>query len=257
MSRMKINSINCGYLKVKATEMIKPLELAQIAVKYEVDQEGYMKLPMHASLVEEANHKVLIDPGVADFLPMKLRREYGLEIPISLEEELKRIGTSVEKITNVVFTHLHFDHASGAFKRVPGNIEKRFPNARYHLLKEHYEYALDPDPFEAESFCTGLFKYVDKIDWLEEWDIEWMDFEVLNGHTRGMVVPVIYTKDGPAYFVSDLFPMEIFLNPELWCGYDLNPELQLLEKQRFIQKLDPETRLLIFHDMHKESVFYE
>ncbi len=254
---MQINSIHCGYLKVQATEMIKPLNLDEIASKYAVDQDGYMKLPMHALLLEEANRKVLIDPGVADFLPMKLRREYGLEIPVYLEEELSRIGVSVEQITDVVFTHLHFDHASGAYKRVPGNIEKRFPNARYHLLKEHYEYALHPDPFEADSFCTGLFKYLDQIHWLEDWDLEWMGFEVFNGHTRGMVVPVIHTKDGPAYFVTDLVPMEIFLKSELWCGYDLDPELQLLEKQRFLQKLAPETRLVLFHDTLKESIFYE
>ena len=234
--------------------MIKPLNLDEIASKYAVDQEGYMKLPMHALLLEEANRKVLIDPGVADFLPMKLRREYGLEIPINLEQELSRIRVSAEQITDVVFTHLHFDHASGAFKRVPGNIVKRFPNARYHLLKEHYEYALHPDPFEADSFCTGLFKYLDQIHWLEDWDLEWMGFEVFNGHTRGMVVPVIHTKDGPAYFVTDLVPMEIFLKSELWCGYDLDPELQLLEKQRFLQKLAPKTRLILFHDTLKESI---
>ena len=234
--------------------MIKPLNLDEIASKYAVDQEGYMKLPMHALLLEEANRKVLIDPGVADFLPMKLRREYGLEIPVYLEEELESMGVTPDQITDVVFTHLHFDHASGAFKRVPGNIVKRFPNARYHLLKEHYEYALDPDPFEADSFCTGLFKYLDQIHWLEDWDLEWMGFEVFNGHTRGMVVPVIHTKDGPAYFVTDLVPMEIFLKSELWCGYDLDPELQLLEKQRFLQKLAPKTRLILFHDTLKESI---
>jgi glyoxylase-like metal-dependent hydrolase (beta-lactamase superfamily II) len=254
---MLINSVHCGNLKVQATEMIKPLEQAEIAAKYEVDQEGYMKLPMHGILIEESGRKVLIDPGVADFLPMKLRREYGLEIPVSLEEELKHIGVTPDQITDVVFTHLHFDHASGAFRRVPGNIVKRFPNARYHLLKEHYEYALDPDPFEADSFCTGLFKYLDRIHWLEDWDNEWMSFEVLNGHTRGMVVPMIHTEDGPAYFMSDLVPMEIFLKPELWCGYDMEPDLQLREKQKFFQSLAPKTRLLLFHDTLKESVFYE
>jgi len=254
---MLINSVHCGNLKVQATEMIKPLERDEIAAKYEIDQEGYMKLPMHGILVEEADRNVLIDPGVADFLPMKLRRDYGLEIALTLEEELSRLGTSVEKITDVVFTHLHFDHASGAFKRVPGNIVMRFPNARYHLLKEHYQYALHPDPFEAESFCTGLFKYVDRIHWLEDWDIEWMSFNVFNGHTRGMVVPAIHADNGISYFVSDLVPMEIFLRQELWCGYDLEPDLQLREKQKFFQDLAPKTRLMLFHDMVKESVIYK
>lgn len=237
--------------------MIKPLQQDEISAKYAIDQEGYIKLPMRTIIVEEGDRMVLIDPGVADFLPMKLRREYGLEIPVSLEEELSRIDISPDQISDVVFTHLHFDHASGAFKRVPGNIVKRFPNARYHLLEEHYQYALNPDPFEADSFCTGLFKYLDRIHWLEDWDLDWLSFQVFNGHTRGMVVPVIHAEEGPVYFVSDLLPMEIFLKPELWCGYDLEPNLQLQEKEKFLQNLAPLTRLFFFHDTLKESIFYE
>jgi len=238
-------------------EMIKPLGPDQITTYYNIDEEGYMKLSMQAILVEEAGRKVLIDPGAADFLPLRLRQEYGVEMPVSLEEELSRLEVSTEQITDVVFTHLHFDHASGAFKRVPGNIVKRFPNARYHLLKEHYQYALDPDPKEADSFCTGLLKYLDRIHWLEDWDLEWMSFEVFNGHTRGMVVPEIHTNEGLTYFMSDLMPMEIFLKPEVWCGYDLETGLQLQEKERFLQNLTPKTRMILFHDTLKESVFYE
>jgi glyoxylase-like metal-dependent hydrolase (beta-lactamase superfamily II) len=254
---MLINSVHCGYLKVQAMEMIKPIGPDQVSTYYKLDQDGNIRLSMQAVLVEEAGRKVIIDPGAADFLPLRLRQKYGVEMPVSVEEGLRHLGLSPEQITDVVFTHLHFDHASGAFKRVPGNIVKRFPNARYHLLKEHYQYALDPDPFEADSFCTGLFKYLDRIHWLEDWDLEWMSFKVFNGHTRGMVVPEIHADEGLTYFVSDLVPMEIFLKPELWCGYDLEPDLQLREKQKFFQDLAPLTRLLLFHDTLKESVFYE
>lgn len=257
LSCMHINSINCGYLKVQAMEMIKPLRLDDIASRYEVDMEGRMKLSMRAVLVEEAGRKVLIDPGAADFLPLRLRREYGVEMPVSLEEELSHLGVSPEQITDVVFTHLHFDHASGAFKRVPGNIVKRFPNARYHLLKEHYMYALDPDPKEAGSFSTGLLKYLDRMYWLEDWDLEWMSFEVSNGHTWGMVVPVIKYGKEQVYFMSDLVPMEIFLKPGSWCGYDLNQSLLLKEKEKFLQSITPKSRMILYHDTLKERVFYE
>jgi len=254
---MGINIIPCGFIKVKATAMIKPLREDRIALKYKVEQEGYMRLAMNTLLVEEDERKILIDPGTADFLPMKLRQEYGLEIPVTLEEGLTDMGLLAGQITDVIFTHLHFDHASGGFKRVPGNIVKRFPDARYHVLKEHYQYALDPDPFESDSFCTGLLKYLDRIYWLEDWDMDRISFRVFNGHTKGMVVPVIKTGEDKVYFMSDLVPMEIFMDPELWCGYDLEADLQLREKREFFQELAPESNLFLFHDTLKESFYYE
>ena len=238
-------------------EMIKPLGKEEISLKYEVDAEGYMKQGMNALLVMEGDRKILIDPGTADFLPSRLREEYGLEMPDALEDILKELDLEPGEITDVLFTHLHFDHGSGAFKRVPGNIVKRFPNARYHVLEEHYKYALKPDRVEASSFSAVFFKRLEKIHWLEDWDLDWITFEMVHGHTKGMVVPVIHSGEEKHIFMSDLVPMEIFLDPEVWCGYDLDPGLQLREKQDFLQKLDQNTRLILFHDTLKDSVFYE
>ena len=111
------------------------------------------------------------------------------------------------------------------------------------LLKEHYQYALNPDPFESDSFSTGLLKYLDRIHWLEDWDLEWIQFRIFKGHTRGMVVPVIHLEGRQVYFMSDLLPMEIFLDPEVWCGYDLDSGLLLREKEEFLGDLAPGSQL--------------
>ena len=236
--------------------MIKPWIREQIGTKYPVDQEGYMRLNMNALLVIEEDRRVLIDPGTADFLPARLREEYGLEIPLAMEEMLQRVDVLPGQLTDVIFPHLHFDHGSGAFRRVPGNIVKRFPNAKYHVLKEHYQYSLHPDRSEANSFCTGFFKYLDRIHWLEDWQYDWMEFRIYNGHTRAMVVPVIDGGRERTYFVSDLLPMEVFLEPELYCGYDLDPELVIREKQDFLDQTEQGARFILFHDTLKESIFY-
>jgi len=253
---MRSTIIPCGHLKVKAVDMIKPLGIGEISLKYKVDKEGYIRLSMNTLLVEDGERKVVFDPGTAEFLPLRLRREYGLEVPVSLEDALRGLNLIPEQVTDVVFTHLHFDHASGGFKRVPGNIMKRFPKARYHVLKEHYQYALDPDPFESDSFSTALLKYLDRIHWLEDWDMDGISFRIFNGHTRGMAVPVIHTESITTYFMSDLVPMEIFLEPSLWCGYDLEPGLLLREKQEFLQDIPVGSRLIYYHDTLKDSVFY-
>ena len=236
--------------------MIKPWSIEKIRRKYSVDRDGFMKLSMNALLVKEDRHVVLIDPGTADFLPARLKQEYGFEMPETLEDVLREADVRVEEVTDVVFTHLHFDHGSAAFKRIPGNIVKRFPNARYQVLKEHYQYALNPDRVEANSFSTIFFKRLEKIHWIEDWKTGWMKFRAFHGHTKAMVVPEIRTEEGKIYFPSDLIPMEVFLEPEVYCGYDLDPELQLREKKEFLEQLDPGSRLMLFHDSLKESILY-
>jgi len=253
---MHIQVVPCGYLKVRAVEMIKPWTIDQIRCKYPVDNEGTMKLAMNALLVQEGQRVVLFDPGVADFLPTRLIQEYGFERPMAIEETLRQAELGVENITDVIFTHLHFDHGSGAFKRIPGNIEKRFPNARYHVLKEHYRYALHPEGVEANSFSTVFLKRLDQLHWLEDWTSEWMRFQVFQGHTRGMVVPEIRDKEGTIYFASDLLPMEAFLEPGVHCGYDLEPELLLREKRDFLDRMGKGSRIFLYHDPLKDSIFY-
>ena len=236
--------------------MIKPWTLDQIRQKYPVDKEGRIRLSMNAVLAIHEDQVVLIDPGTADFLPSRLKEEYAFEMSVPLEDTLLQEGFRPEQITDVLFTHLHFDHGSGAFKRIPGNIIKRFPNARYHVLKEHYRYALKPDRVEANSFSTFLLKRLDKIHWLEEWKYDWLRFRTYQGHTRGMILPEMENEEGKVYFATDLIPMSVFMEEEVYCGYDLDPERTLLEKQEFLASLERGSRILFFHDTLTDSVFY-
>jgi glyoxylase-like metal-dependent hydrolase (beta-lactamase superfamily II) len=236
--------------------MIKPWSIDQIGQIYPVDGEGFIRISMNALLVAFASRVVLIDPGTAGFLPARLIQEYGLEIPLPLEDVLLEDGFRVDQITDVVFTHLHFDHGSGAFKRIPGNIIQRFPNARYHVLKEHYLYAQKPEREEANSFSTFLFKRLPELHWIEDWNLDWMKFRIFHGHTRGMVVPEISAEKGKVYFASDLIPMKAFLENEVYCGYDLNPELAIQEKQEFLGSLESGSRLFLYHECLSNSDFY-
>ncbi|MCW8804281.1 MAG: MBL fold metallo-hydrolase [Ignavibacteriaceae bacterium] len=245
---MKTAILPCGFLKVQVDEMFNQLPRERIIERYSVDNEGYMKISMNALVIEHGDQLVLLDPGCAEFLPSRLADKYGLEIPESMEKELNRLGYNPDQVTDVVFTHLHFDHGSGAFERVPGKIRKRFPNAEYHVLKEHFDYASKPDRKESNSFFTVFFRYIDRVGWLEEWKSEWMDFKVFNGHTRGMVVPRIRTSQRDIYYITDLVPMELFLEENVSSGYDLDPELAISEKQEFLNEIEKGSELIFFHD---------
>lgn len=256
MSEMKVHVLNCGFLKVAATEMIKPLPVEAIRLRYPLETGGTMKLAMNALLVVQGERVVLLDPGCADFLPSRLAEQYGLEIPEPIEVLLASVGVVPDQVTDVVFTHLHFDHGSGAFMRLPGRIVKRFPEARYHVLKTHFDYAGRPEAKESDSFFTPLLRYVERIHWLEEWAPDWISFRVFNGHTRGLVVPEIRTPGGIICYVSDLIPMELFLEEGVYSGYDLDPVLAMEEKVAFLNEISKSTRLIYFHEPLNDSIIY-
>ena len=256
LSTMNLKIIPCGTLKVHAGEMHNNLPVKRIPTFYEMDTEGYMRIAMNALLVDSGTKVVLFDPGCADFLPSRFVASYGLEIPVPLEQTLAEAGYETEQVTDVIFTHLHFDHGSGAFAREPGRICKRFTNARYHVLKEHMEYARKPDKGESNSFVTGFFKYLDSVHWLEDWKEDWMQYRVFNGHTRAMAVPGIKLQEEWIWYMTDLIPMESFLDPEVNSGYDLDPVLALQEKVDFLNILPEKSELIFFHDTLTDRKFY-
>ncbi len=253
---MEIKILPCGTLKVNTREMHNNRPSGRISNLYKTDQEGNMRISMNALLVDTGNRVVLFDPGCADFLPSRFIASYGLEIHEPLEKVLDRRGYEAGQVTDVVFTHLHFDHASGAFARKPGQICKRFPNAAYHVLKAHYNYAFKPDKRESNSFASSFFRYLDFVSWLEDWEEDWMVLKIFNGHTRAMVVPGINSGKGWIWYVTDLIPMQSFLEPDVNSSYDLDPELALREKNDFLAGLPAESELIFFHDPLTDRMFY-
>lgn len=237
--------------------MIKPLSVTDIQELYGIDKEGFIRLALNSLLILEDDRVVLIDPGCAEFLPARIMKDYGLEIKEPIESILEKKGVTATMVTDVVFTHLHFDHGSGAFVRKPGTIAKRFPNARYHVWKEHFEYSSRPHPSESNSFFTSFFRYIDQVYWLEDWTSDWMNFKIFHGHTIGMLIPVINSGNETIYYLSDLIPMQVFLKQEVWCGYDLDPDLAKSEKVEFLRKIrNNNTKLLFLHDPLIDSINY-
>ncbi|MEN8230989.1 MAG: MBL fold metallo-hydrolase [Bacteroidota bacterium] len=253
---MEIHILHLGMLKARAEKMIRPLSAEEISNKYSVDSEGCISLALNGLLIIKGERVVLIDPGCADFLPARIMNEYGLEITEPIESILLQKGVKADQVSDVIFTHLHFDHGSGAFIRKPGKITKRFPNARYHVLKEHFDYASRPHPSESNSFFTLFFKYIDRVHWLEDWSVDWMRFKVYHGHTRGMVVPVIKSEEHEICYASDLIPMQVFLKKEIYSGYDVDPDLAKSEKQQFLSEIGESVKLIFIHDALIDSAYY-
>jgi glyoxylase-like metal-dependent hydrolase (beta-lactamase superfamily II) len=105
-----------------------PLALAAALAKANLSADGY-PLPIHPLLIETGGQRVLIDTGVGAITAFGATDT----LPAALAAE----GIAPEEIDVVLFTHLHFDHASGA---IDAAGKPAFPNAQYLVGQTEYEF---------------------------------------------------------------------------------------------------------------------
>ena len=212
------------------------------------------------SLLIETNHKlILIDAGLGDKQSEKFFSNYYRWGKYSIDASIKKAGFKNEDITDVFFTHLHFDHCGGAIIRKNGELVPRFENAEFWINKDHWEWATSPNSREKASFLA------DNILPLEEsgklhligTDEKPLGFDILtvNGHTEKMMLPVLEFKNKTLVFVSDLIPTAGHVRVPFIMGYDTRPLLTLREKASFLKKAARDKYLLFLqHDVKNEII---
>ncbi len=245
---MRYSRVSFGTLTVNAFEMIKGVPEKEIRSRYRVSAEGDMQIGMNGLVVTTGNRMIVVDPGCAGFLPATLRESYGLRMEASPGEMVRRAGYDPDAVTDVLFTHLHFDHGSGAFRRVRGGIEKAFPNARYVVHKPHLEYAMKPLRMEEDSFFNRMLRYAGELTFLEDWTAEGVTIFESSGHTRHMI-SLLFSEAGEGVaFPSDLVPMELFADLSAYSGYDIHPGRIRKERKKFLAFLEPDTAVILYHE---------
>ncbi len=245
---MRYSRVSFGTLTVNAFEMINGVPEEEIRSRYRVGPGGDMEIGVNGLVVEMGDHTIVVDPGCAGFLPAALQASYGLRMEASPTEMVRRAGYEPDAITDVLFTHLHFDHGSGAFRRVRGGIEKAFSNARYVVHKPHLEYARKPITMEEGSFFERMLRYAGELTFLEDWKADGVTFFESSGHTRHMI-SLVFRKAGESVaFPSDLMPMELFADLSAYSGYDIHPARIHKERKKFLALLEQDTAVVLCHE---------
>ncbi len=258
---MKLYSVNSGYFKLDGGAMFGVVPKSVWSRTNPADDNNMCNWAMRCLLVEIDNRLILIDNGLGDKQNEKFFSYYSLHGDDSLEKSLKKQGFGLDDITDVFLTHLHFDHCGGSVKYTDANktkLELTFKNAQYWSNSKHWDWATNPNPREKASFLkenimpikeSGQLNFIDK-------ECEWLPgFEVLivNGHTEGMMLPVIKYKDTKVLFCADLIPSVGHLPIPYVMGYDVRPLETLKEKERILQKAVAENWTLFFeHDSVNE-----
>ena len=144
-------------------------------------------------------------------------------------------------MTDVVLTHLHFDHAAGSTRRDGGALVPVFPNARYHVQAKNLANARDPNPREKASYMPENFEPLADAGVLDTWDgpaSPWPGFEVFtaDGHTRGQQLVRVHGPEGVLYYVADLIPTRSHIRIPFVMGYDMAVIETMAEKKAMLER---------------------
>ena len=215
------------------------------------------RIPMHARclLLSSADRLVLIDNGIGTKQDQKFRKIYAVDDQtMNLDASLRSAGFHRSDITDVILTHLHFDHCGGSTEVVDGKLCIAFPNAIFHVQGAHWDWARQGNVREKASFfpenldplaASGQLNLIDGRNEL----FEGVDLIPVDGHTRAMQLVRVHYADRSLLYAADLLPTHAHLAPAWNMGYDLWPMTTIEEKGRLLeQATDGGWQLYFEHD---------
>ena len=190
---MKLFSIPTGNFKLDGGAMFGVVPKTIWQKDYKADENNLINLSMRSLLIDTGNHRILIDTGIGNKQSEKFISHYYLNGNDTLAGSLEKAGYSLDDITDVIHTHLHFDHCGGSIKKnSDGSFSPTFKNATYYASERQWNWAMNPNRKEVASFLTENLVPLRESGRLqllkEEGDLfPGVSIRFFNGHTDGMI----------------------------------------------------------------------
>ena len=260
----KLCTIETGNFKLDGGAMFGVVPKTLWSKRIAADENNRIVMTMRCLLIEskETGKVYLIDNGAGTKFNNKMMGIYGIDYSNkTLKKSLEYHGYSFEQITDIIFTHLHFDHCGGTtYIDEHDTLAFTFPNAMYHINKRHWQAAINPNAREKASFLAENLeplKSSSQVNLLDDDHVfeDGLTTYVANGHTIGQQLPLIKDNDRIFLFAADLLPTHVHLPLSWVMGYDMHPTETLIEKERFLKRASKQNWLIYLqHDLEKELI---
>ena len=252
---MKLHSIDTGFFKLDGGAMFGVVPKSIWQKTNPADERNLCDWATRLLLIEDGNRLTLVDTGIGDKQDDKFFRHYYMHGDDTLDSSLKKLGFHRNEITDVILTHLHFDHCGGAIIREGDKLSPAFKNARFWSNKEHWNWATHPNPREKASFLTenilpiqesGQLNFIDQQNPQYDADIK---FRFVNGHTESMMLPQINYKGKTILYMADLLPSVGHIPLPYVMGYDVRPLVTMQERENYWKEIVDKEYIMFFeHD---------
>lgn len=253
---MHLYTINTGFFKLDGGAMFGVVPKSIWKNLNPADDNNMCNWAMRCLLIEDGNRLILIDNGIGNKQSDKFFGYYYLNGSDTLDKSLQKLGFHRDDITDVVLTHLHFDHCGGSIEWNEDRSRYRtaFKNAIYWSNSQHWEHALNSNPREKASFLkenivpiqeSGQLKFVETGNEIAPF----MQMRTVYGHTEAMMLPEIQYKGKTIVFCADLIPSLGHLPVNYVMAYDIKPLESMRDRQFFLEAAAEREYILFFeHD---------
>ncbi|MCD6566512.1 MAG: MBL fold metallo-hydrolase [Bacteroidales bacterium] len=262
---MKLFPVHISDFKLDGGAMFGVVPKILWQKKYPCDENNYCNWALRSLLFDNGKQRIMVDNGYGDKQDEKFFSFVHLHGGYGLEGALEKYGYKPEDITDMVISHLHYDHCGGGVKNssTGTGFEMVFPNATYWVSKQQWEWALNPNKREAASYLeenilpmqeSGQLKFIeDNIELYPGFKVR-----LYNGHTTGQIIPFISYQDKTVVYMADLIPSSAHVNLAWNMSYDVQPLITLKEKEQFLEEAyENDYILFLEHDAYNECCTIE
>jgi glyoxylase-like metal-dependent hydrolase (beta-lactamase superfamily II) len=252
---MNLFSINTGYFKLDGGAMFGVVPKSIWNKINPADENNMCSWALRCLLIQDGDRLTLVDTGMGNKQSEKFFGHYYLHGDDTMEKSLAAHGFTKDDITDVILTHLHFDHCGGAIIKEGDNFIPAFKNATYWSNERHWNWAINPNDREKASFLkenilpiqeTGKLKFIETS--ANDFPPNIMIRQVF-GHTEAMMLPQIVYKGKNILYMADLLPSAGHIPLPYVMGYDMFPATTLSEKESFLTEALQNDYILFFeHD---------
>ena len=254
----KVNSYILDLFRLDGGAMFGSVPKSLWGKEMPADEKNRIQLCTRVLVIEGEGRKILVDTGCGTCWSDKEKEIFKIEHQYS-----NLLSNLIPNVTDVVLSHLHFDHAGGITSVANGQFVPSFPKARHWVSRENLERAKNPGVRERVSYRSSEVDVLTQVDLNQvesgEEIIPGIILNNLYGHTFGM--SWIGLKEQGVYkliFLADLCPTSSHLRIPYLMGYDLLAEVTMKEKQEVLDIAVNNKSLVVFeHGPRVSSAYLE
>ena len=257
---MKLHKIETPIFKIDGGDYFGVVPKTIWGKKYPADDKNMCNASCRSLLVIDGDRVILFDTGIGEDYGDNRHASYFVDYSENLIVSLYKAGYSPEDITDVVLTHLHFDHCGGTayINEDTNKSEAVFTNATHYISQTQWDNAINPNYREKSSYHKDKFEFLKESGKLvliqENTNLtNNIELRLSNGHTAGLMLPVITSEKETLFYTGDLIPAMASI-PLAWISaYDLFPLTAIDEKREILEEAVVNNWKFMFqHDFYNE-----